>query len=128
MKADSVYKEALKVTCVIYILGLIEFILFTIFMTFRTDILIGVLYGCTFVSANFFYLAHCVNKCADKDEKGAKAYMSATYSSRILLSAAAIIIAAKVDWIYIWAAIIPFAFTRIAATIVPFINKRRAKQ
>ncbi len=124
-KSNSVYKEALKVTAIIFMLGIVEFILFTVFMGFRTDILIGVLYGCSFASLNFFYLAYSVKKSVTKSEKGAKAYMSGTYTLRMLLTAAMIIIAAKVDFIYIWSAIIPLIFTRIAAMIVPFINKRR---
>ena len=68
MKIDSVYKEALKVTFVVFILGVIEFILFTVFMGLRIDVFFGVLYGCTFASANFFYLARSVKKCVDRDE------------------------------------------------------------
>lgn len=125
MQTESVYKDALRVTYIVFLLGLIEFILFTVFMNFRIDILIGVLYGCTFASANFFYLAFCVKKSVTKDENAAKAYMSATYSSRMLATAVMIIVAAKVKCIYIWAAVIPLVFTRIAASIVPFLKKRR---
>ncbi len=124
---NSVYKEALKVTVVIFLLGAIEFILLTAFMSFRIDVFLGTLYGCVFSSANFFYLAYSVKKSVSKSENGAKAYMSGTYTIRMLLTAAMIIIAAKVSCIYIWAAIIPLVFTRIAAMIVPFINKRRNK-
>ena len=79
MKNNSVYKEAAKVSAVIFILGAVEFILFSVFMSLRLDILIGVLYGCTFTSINFFYLAFCVKKAIEKEEKAAKAYMSSTY-------------------------------------------------
>ena len=127
MKTESVYKDALKVSAVIFVLGIIEFIIFTLFMNFRTDILIGTLYGCAFTSLNFFYLAYCVNRSVERDEKAAKAYMSATYTLRMLLTAVMIVIAAKVDIIYLWAAIIPLAFTRIAVMIVQFLLKRRKK-
>ena len=127
MKIDSVYVNAFKVACVIFLLGIIEFVIFTICKGFRTDILYGVLFGCTFSSASFFYLAYNVKKCVEKDEKAAKAYMSASYTSRMLLTAAMIIISAKVEFIHLWAAVIPLAFTRIAATIVPLLNKRRNK-
>ena len=127
MQTDSVYKDALKVTGIIFILGMIEFLIFTLFMKFRTDILIGTLYGCAFSSANFFYLAYCVDKSVEKDEKAAKAYMSSTYTFRMLLTAAMVVVAAKVDCIYIWSAIIPLTFTRIAATIVPLLKNRRNK-
>ena len=127
MKNNSVYKEAAKVSAVIFILGAVEFILFSVFMSLRLDILIGVLYGCTFTSINFFYLAFCVKKAVEKEEKAAKAYMSSTYSARILLWGVMVFIAAKVQFIYFWAAIIPITFQRIAATIVPAIEKRRDK-
>jgi len=126
MNNNSVYKDALKVSAVIFILGVIEFILFTIFMGFRSDVLIGVLFGCLFTSLNFFYLAFCVSKAVEKEEKAAKAYMSSTYTVRVLLLGVMIFIAAKVQFIYFWAAIIPIAFQRIAATIVPIIKKRRS--
>lgn len=127
MKSNSVYKEAAKVSAIIFILGVIEFILFTVFMGFRLDILIGVLFGCAFTSLNFFYLAFCVKKAVEKDEKAAKAYMSSTYTARILLLGVMLFIAAKVQFIYFWAAVIPIVFQRIAATVVPIIERRREK-
>ena len=123
-KNDSVYKEALKVCSVILILGIIEFILFTVFMSFDISVLLGTLYGCTFVCLNFFYLAYSVKKAAGKGKDGAKAYMATTYTSRMLLTGVMIIVAAKLSLIHFWAAIIPLFFQRIAATVVPFINKR----
>ena len=96
-------------------------------MNFRIDILLGTLYGCIFVCLNFLFLTHSVKKAAEKGESGAKAYMSSTYTVRMLLTAGMIILAAKLDYIYIWAAIIPLLFQRIAATVVPFINKRSDK-
>lgn len=125
MKNNSVYKDAAKVSAVIFTLGVIEFVLFTVFMGFRFDVLTGVLFGCSFTSLNFFYLAFCVKRAVEKEEKAAKAYMSSTYTARILLLGVMIFIAAKVKFIYFWAAIIPIAFQRIAATVVPIIDKRR---
>ncbi len=126
-KNDSVYKEALKVSITVFILGVIEFILLTIFISPRADILLGTLYGCTFVCLNFFYLARCVKKAAEKSPNGAKAYMASTYTVRMLFTAAAVIIAVNIPYIHFWAAIIPLFFQRIAVTIVPFINKRSEK-
>lgn len=127
MKNNSVYKEAAKVSAVIFILGVVEFILFTVFMSLRLDIFIGVLYGCTFTSLNFFYLAFCVKRAVEKEEKAARAYMSSTYTARVLLLGVMVFIAAKAQFIYFWAAIIPIVFQRIAATIVPAIERRRGK-
>lgn len=121
MNNNSVYKEAGKVTAIIFLLGLIEFIVFTAFLSLRRDILIGVIYGCVFVSLNFFYLAFSVKKSVEKDEKQAKAYMSSGYTLRMLLTAAMVVVAAKVEWIHIWAAIVPLLFQRIAVHILSFV-------
>ena len=63
----------------------------------------------------------------EKEEKAAKAYMASTYSTRILFLGLMVFIAAKVDFIHFWAAIIPLVFQRIAATVVPMFKKRREK-
>lgn len=124
MKSESVYKTSAKISGIIFILGLIEFILFSVFMSLRADIAVGTLYGCAFASANFFYLAYCVRQSTKRSEGAAKAYMGATYSSRILLTGLMIFIAVKVDIIYIWSAIIPLIFPRIAVFILTLSGKR----
>ena len=40
MKSDPVYKEAAKVSIVLFVLGAAEFLIFTAFMSFRIDILV----------------------------------------------------------------------------------------
>lgn len=123
-KNDSVYRNVLKFCAIILIGGIIEFGIFTLCMNFRPDILFGVLLGCGFVCLNFFFLAFCVNKAAKKSESGAKAYMSSTYTIRMLLTCAMLVVAAKVDGIYFWAALIPVLFQRIAVFILSFMSKR----
>ncbi len=127
MKDNSVYIEAAKFTGVVFLFGLMEFIVFLVGLSFRIDILIGVLYGCTFTSLNFFYLAYSVKKSIKKGENGAKAHMALSYNSRLILTAVMIIIAAKIDIIHFWAAVIPILFQRIAIHIVGFINSQRHK-
>ena len=126
MKNNSLYRDVIKVIGVIFILGIIEFILFTLFMSFRKDVLLGVLFGTVFASLNFLYLAYCVKKAVEKEEKAAKAYMSSTYTVRMVLVAAMIYVAANAESINLWAAIIPLAFQRIAATIVPLGRSNKA--
>lgn len=127
MKSNSVYRDAFKVSLVIFILGLIEFIIFAAFLSPRRDIIIGVLYGCAFTSLNFFYLAYSVNKSVNKDEKGSKAYMAASYNIRLLLTAAMIFIAARTELIHLWAAVIPLIFSRISVHIVSFVSSHKSK-
>ena len=124
MESESVYKTAGKISGIIFILGIIEFILFSVFMSLKVNIAVGTLYGCAFASANFFYLAYCVKQSTSRSEGSAKAYMGATYSSRILLTGVMLFIAAKVDIIYFCSAVIPLVFPRIAVFILTLSGKR----
>ena len=124
MNNNSVYKEAAIVSIWIFVLGLIEFLCFTLFYRFGTDILFGVLYGCAFASFNFFHIAYSVRKSMHKSEDKAKVYMSGTYSIRMFLTAVMIFVAAKAEMINLWAAIIPLAFVRIAVSIITVSRKR----
>lgn len=127
MNNNSVYKEAAMVSGIIFLLGFIEFIIFTVFLSFRGDILTGVLYGCSFACANFFYLAYSVKKSVEKEEQKAKAYMSASYTLRMLLTAAMVIIAVKVEQIHLWAAVVPLLFLRVAVYARSFIATHSKK-
>ena len=114
MNSSSVYKYTAKFSIVVFLLGIIEFIVLSVFFSFRKDMFIGTFYGCSFVCLNFLYLAYSVKKSITKEENRAKAYMSATYTVRMLLTAGMVVIAAKFSSINIWAAIIPLVFQRIA--------------
>ncbi len=127
MKNNSVYKDALKVSGWIFLLGAIELLIFTLTLSFRTDILWGILYGCAFTSLSFFYLASCVKKSVEKDEKAAKIYMATSYNLRLISTAVMVIFAVRIENIYLWAAIIPLFFQRIAVYAVEFLNSRRKK-
>ena len=131
MKNNSVYKDAAKVCLVIFLLGIIEFAAFTVFLSFRLDVLMGVLYGTAFVCANFFYLAYSVKKSVDKSPESAKAYMATTYNVRLILTALMVILATKIEGIHLWAAIIPLVSQRIAVHIVNYAithNKKGSEQ
>ena len=126
-KKGSVYKDAAQVSIIIFILGILELLAFFIIKAPQIEYFFGTVYGCAFSSLNFFYLAYCVKKSVEKSEKAAKAYMSGTYSSRIFLTAVMIFIAAKLDSVNIWAAVIPLVFPRIAIFVLTFIRKRGGK-
>lgn len=127
MKSNSVYKDAAKVCFVILLLGIVEFIIFSVFLSFRIDILIGVVYGCAFTCANFFYLAYSVKKSLDKDPSGAKTQMAMSYNARLILTAIMIIFAASWDAVHFWAAIIPLLLQRLAIHIVSFLSPHNKK-
>lgn len=127
MNNNSVYKDAARVSGLIYLFGVIEFLIFTVFLSFRRDILTGVLYGCTFASLSFFYLAYSVKKSVEKSEGGAKAHMAVSYNVRLVLTAVMIVVAARSEQIHFWAAIIPLLYQRPAVHIVDFINSHNKK-
>ena len=122
MKSNSVYVDAAKVCLTILLLSIVEYIALGIFLSFSLDILIGVTYGTLFTCASFFYLAYSVKKSLDKDPSGAKAQMAVSASARLVLTAIMVIIAAKIEIIHFWAAIIPLVSQRIAVHIVSFIS------
>lgn len=124
MNSNSVYKDTAKFSIVVFLLGTIEFIILSIFFSLRTDIFIGTLYGSVFVCLNFLYLAYSVKKSVTKEENKAKAYMSATYTVRMLLTAGMVVVAAKISSINIWAAIIPLVFQPIAVHITARLHKK----
>jgi len=128
MENNSVYKDAAKVCLVILLLGIVEFIIFSVFLSLRIDILIGVIYGCAFTCASFFYLAYSVKKSIDKSPAGAKAQMAMSYNARLILAAVMIIFAAMTPAIHFWAAIIPLLLQRAAILIVSFINSHSKKR
>ena len=119
---NSVYKDAFRVSAIVFLLGMIEFIAFTVFVSFRIDIISGILYGCIFACANFFYLAYSVIKSVENDKKGAQMHMAGSYTVRLLLTAAMVIIAARVGEIHFWAAIIPLLFPRLAVHLINLFN------
>ncbi len=125
---NSVYKEALRVGVIVFLLGLIEFISFTAFLSFRSDIIIGVLYGCIFASASFFHLAYSVEKSVNSDEKGAQLHMAGSYNVRLIFTAAMVIIASRVKEIHFWAAIIPLIFPRLAVHLINIVNFIKAQK
>ncbi len=119
---NSVYKEALRVSVIVFLLGIIEFIALTAFLSFRSDVIVGILYGCTFACANFFYLAYSVEKSVNSSEKGAQMHMAGSYNVRLLLTAAMVIVAARFKAIHFWAAIIPLLFPRLAVHLINLFN------
>jgi len=127
MKSNSVYKDAAKVCGLIFLFGIIEFLIFTAFLSFRRDILIGVLYGCAFTSLSFFYLAYSVKKSVEKSEGGAKAHMTISYNVRLVLTAVMVVVAARYEAIHFWAAIIPLLYQRLTVHIVNFLNSFNKK-
>lgn len=125
MKNNSVYKDAAKICLATLLISVIEFIAFTVFLSFRIDILIGVLYGSAFACLSFFYLAYSVKKSIDKGPEGAKAHMAMSYNARLMLTALMIILAAKIEIIHFWAAVIPLVSQRIAVHAVNYVITHR---
>lgn len=124
---NTVYSDALKISGIVFLLGIAEFLILSLCLSFRTDIILGVLYGCIFASLNFFYLAYSVQKSLDKSGKKAQMHMAASYNMRLFLTAAMVVIAVKVDFLHLWSALIPLIFPRIAVHMVGTAHAFKSK-
>lgn len=127
----SVKTDVLRVTLGNFILGAVMLIIFAVADyfykegTFFPGAIWGALLGCGYVSLSFLWLAFSVSKNVEKDPENAKKRVSATYTYRLLVMAAVIILAVKVP-VFNWVAtIIPLFYQRIVITVV---GKMRVKE
>ncbi len=127
----SVKTDVLRVTLGNFILGAVMLLVFAVADYFYKDgtffpgAIWGALLGCIYVSLSFLWLAFSVSKNVEKDPENAKKRVSATYTYRLLIMAAVVIIAIKVP-VFNWVAtIIPLFYQRIVITVV---GKMRIKE
>ncbi len=126
MKSEAVYKTAREICATVFALGAAECVIFSLCMGLKSDILLGALYGCSFAAANFFFLAYCVKKSVKKG-KSAQSFIGATYSLRLLLTGVMVVLAAKVDFLNLWAAVLPLIFPRLAIFLNTFFKRSEKK-
>ena len=120
----SVKTDVLRVTFGNFLLGAIMVGIFALVgffssgYTFSVDVIFGALLGCSFVSFSFLWLAISVSKNVEKDPENAKKRVSATYTYRLILMAAVIILAIKAP-VFNWVAtVIPIFYQRLVITVV----------
>lgn len=117
------WTDVLRVTTGNFILGTVMVLIFALAGYFSLPVVLGALLGCSFVSLNFLFLAYTVAKNVEKDPENAQKKVSATYTLRLILVGAMVIVAIKFD-IFNWlAAIIPLFYQRF---VIMFVGRMRA--
>lgn len=127
MMTKSVKTDVLRVTLGNFILGAVMVLIFALLGYFSLEVIWGAILGCSFISLSFLWLAMSVSKNVEKDPKNAQARVSATYTLRLLATAAMILIAIKVP-VFNWlSAIIPLFYQRIVVMIVGRIRSKETE-
>lgn len=116
----NLLKEVVRVGIGVYILTALMILIFLLTGFFSLQVVFGGLLGATVCIFNFYYLACCVEKAMEKDDgREARNYVSGSYFFRIIIVAAAIIVAIKLPGYFNYiATAIPFIFPRIVITIL----------
>lgn len=84
----------------------------------------GALLGALGATLNFFFLALAVSKAVTRNEKGASAFVQATYAFRLLFMGAVIVLALLSPYFNGYLTIIPFIFMRpIIMAVNAIFNK-----
>ena len=129
MFLPEVKKQIMQIAAGTLILGAAELLVYLLVGQFDLQAVFGATFGCAFTILNFILLALSVQKAVDKTPTGAKAYMSGTYTLRLLLTAAMIIAAVRLpqtDWI---AAVIPLLFPRMIIMALNLAgSKKKSKE
>lgn len=114
MIEKNLLKEVKKMAIGVFLLSLIMVGIFALCGFFSIQVVWGALLGASVCVLNYLFLAYCVQKSVDKGEKGARNYISGTYTLRMIVIAVAIIISIKVPQVFNYVATaIPFLFPRI---------------
>lgn len=127
MFLPEVKKQLGQMAVGIAALGAVMVLVFALFGEFNSRTILGALLGCGWAYINFVLLAFAVQKAVDKSENGAKAYMSGTYTLRLILTAGVVIAAIKLPYFNYVAAIIPILFPRIIIFALNLFQKKNTK-
>lgn len=128
MFLPEVKKQLSQIAVGILILSTIMVLCFLVLGYFDKTVVFGAILGSGWAFANFTLLAIAVQKAVDKEDgQAAKAYMSGTYTLRLILTAVMVIVAIKLPYVNYLAAIIPIVFPRITIMAVGLIDKKRGK-
>lgn len=128
MIGKNLQREVGKMATGVFLLSLIMTGVFAILGYFSYQVVFGAILGWAGCVLNYFFLAVCVEKAADKGEKGAKTYIGGTYTLRMLFIAAVIIVAIKMPQYFNYVAtIIPFLFPRFVIMAFNLFKKGEKK-
>lgn len=128
MIGKNLQREIIKMATGVFLLSLVMIGVFAVLGYFSYRAVLGALLGWAGCVLNYYFLAVCVEKAVDKGEKGAKAYISGTYTLRMIFIGAVIIVAIKMPQYFNYlATAIPFLFPRFVITALNLIKKGEKK-
>ena len=119
-------KSTLKVILFLFLASAAVVAVMSFFDFFDYTVITGVLLGFAGAALNFFFLAIAVSKSVEKDEKGAKNFVQATYTGRLLFMALVIIIGIKLPYFNGYTTVIPFVLVRPVIMLIGLLPKKKA--
>ena len=120
-------KSTLKVILFLFVASVIAVAIMVPFNFFDYTVITGVLLGFVGAALNFLFLALAVSKSVEKDEKGAKNFVQATYTGRLLFMALIIVIGIKAPYFNGYTTIIPFVLVRPVIMLIGILSKKKAE-
>lgn len=95
---------------------------FAVLKRFDMSVLCGALLGAAIAIFNFYYLAVSVQRAAAVDEKSAKLIMKSSYSMRMLIDAAGVLIGVVVPQFHWVAVFIPLILPRVTIAVMQVLG------
>ena len=118
-------KSTLKVILFLFAASAISVAVMAFFEFFDYTVITGVLLGFAGAALNFLFLAIAVSKSVEKGEKGAKNFVQATYTGRLLFMALIIVLGIKLPYFNGYTTVIPFVLVRPVIMLIGLISKKK---
>lgn len=121
--SNDMRANIIKVSMGVLILTALMLVIFAVIKKFDITVLWGALLGCGFTILSFLMLSVSVQMSVDRSKNGAQGLMGISYTVRLMLTAAMVILAIKLPVFNYIAAVIPLIFPRLVIMILN-IGKR----
>jgi uncharacterized membrane-anchored protein len=118
-------KNTLKVILFLLAASALAVAIMAFFDFFDYTVITGTLLGFFGAALNFLFLALAVSKSVDKDEKGAKNFVQATYTGRFLFMAIVIVAGIKLPYFNGYATVIPFVLVRPVIMFIGLLSRKK---
>ena len=119
-------KSTLKVILFLFAASVLSVAVMAFFDSFDYTVITGTLLGFVGAALNFLFLALAVSRSVEKDEKGAKNFVQATYTGRLLFMALVIIIGIKLPYFNGYTTVIPFVLVRPVIMLISLLSRKKS--
>ncbi len=124
----NVKTDAVRVSLGNFLLGAVMVLIFALSGKISMDVIWGTLLGCSFVSLSFWWLSYALCRYTAHNPKTAENKVASTYTIRLLLTAAVVILAIRLPFINTLAAIVPLFYQRLVIIAVSRMRSRADKK